>query len=104
MKKFSLVLSCMALLSNQSFSTANVELHVQQEGGELQLINDHTKAGITERGGYPWTIVYRAEPGPYTMTGKTPNCPTLTQAASFEEGRPYVVTLTTDCQIQKINL
>jgi len=104
MKKRCPVLILLTLIPTQSFSVATVELHVQQEGGELQLVNNYTKAGITERGGYPWTITYRAEPGSYTVTGTTPNCPTLTQAASFEDGKPYRMTLTSDCRIQNVTL
>lgn len=104
MKKLCLSLTFMTLSPQCGYSAATVELHVQREGGELQLVNNQTKAGITERGGYPWTITYRAEPGTYTMTGITPNCPTLTQETAFEEGKPYKVTLTSDCRIHKVTL
>jgi hypothetical protein len=103
MKKLLLAFTTSCLLTGAAFAAAFVGLRVQKEGGELQLINNATKAGFTERGGKNyWKVTYIAEPGPYTLIGTNPRCSVVTQSASFEEGKSYELVLTKDCRIESL--
>lgn len=105
MKTLLLAFTVSFLLTGAAFASAFVGLRVQKEGGELQLINNATKAGFIERGGKNyWKVAYVAEPGTYTLTGTNPGCPVLTQSVSFEEGKSYELVLTKDCRIENSTL
>lgn len=105
MKKNLLIFLCSLLILEHGFAAAPVGLHVEQNGGELHLINSRTQTGFIERGGQNyWTATYMAEPGTYTVTGISPGCPTLTQSAFFEEGKPYRIVLTKDCRMRQVDL
>lgn len=89
------------LLMGEALASASVGLQVQEENGELEVINNKTKAGFMQRGGKNyWKVTYFAEPGTYTVTGKSPGCPAVIQSASFEDAQPYVLVLTKDCRIE----
>lgn len=105
MKTISLISLLSFLTTSAAFAAATVEMRVKKDGGELQVINNRTKAGFIERGGKNYgTVKYMAEPGTYTVTGKNPGCPPVVQSASFEEETPYTIVFTEDCKIQNFTL
>lgn len=85
-----------------AFASATVVLEAENDRAELQAMNPHTSAGFIGHGGkYPWKVKYVAEPGAYTLTGKSPGCPLVVEPASFEEGQSYHMMLTEDCRIER---
>lgn len=104
MKTLLLTSTLFLLTIGGALASASVALVVQKEGGELQLINDRTKAGFIERGGKNYgSVKYMADPGSYTMTGTQPGCSVVTQPAAFEEAKSYTITLTEDCRIENVS-
>lgn len=102
MKKILLFLSLSLLATGSAFASATVVLEAENHGAELQAMNNQTSAGFIGHGGeYLWKVKYVAEPGAYTITGKTPGCPTIVESASFENEKSYRMVLTEDCRIER---
>lgn len=102
MKKTLLTLSLFLLSTASAFASATVVLEAENDRAELQAMNDQTSAGFIGHGGkYLWNVKYAAEPGTYTITGKTPGCPTIVESASFENEQSYHMFLTKDCRIER---
>ena len=105
MKKTLLTFSLFLLTTASAFASATVVLEAENDGAELQAMNDQTSAGFIGHGGeYLWKVKYVAEPGTYTITGKTPGCPTVVESASFENEKSYLMVLTEDCRIERSSL
>ena len=103
MKKLLLIISVSILATENAFSAAFVELHVEKENGELKLVNDTTKTGFIERGGKNYgRVKYLADPGTYTITGSNPGSVPVVQPASFEDGKSYALVLTRDNQVKDL--
>lgn len=104
MMRTALLMSTLYLIiMNEGFSSATVGLRVHQKNGELQVINNQTKAGFIQYGGKDyWKVKYSAAPGIYTVTGKNPGCPPVVQSATFEEGQSYSMELTEDCRVKHV--
>lgn len=102
MKKILLRLTLSLFVTSGAFASATLVLEAENDGAELQAMNDQTSAGFIGHGGeYLWNVKYVAEPGTYTITGKTPGCPTIVESASFENEKSYRMLLTEDCRIER---
>lgn len=104
MKTLLLTTGLSLMVASEVMASATVRLDVEKEGGELKIIHNQTQAGFMERGlkNVSGRVKYFAEPGPYTMTGTTPDCPVVTQSVTFEEGKDYTFRLTEDCRIESL--
>ena len=104
MKTLFLTVGLSVMAISGVMASAIVTLDVERENGELKIVHDITQAGFIERGlkNNYGRVKYFAEPGPYTMTGTTPDCPVVTQSVSFEEGKDYTLRLTEDCRIESL--
>lgn len=102
MKKILLILSFSLVATTSAFASATVILEAENAKAALQAINNQTSAGFIGYGGkYTWKTQYVAEPGTYTLTGKSPGCPKVVESASFENGQTYHMILREDCRIER---
>lgn len=102
MKNILLNLTFFLLISSNAFASATVILEAENAKAELQALNKQTSTGFIGHGGkYLGEVKYVAEPGTYTLTGKTPGCPTIVETASFENEKSYRLVLTENCRIER---